>query len=59
MTLLTLAYQGSFVHGIAQASGLPCPLPAGLPDPGIEPEYLAAPAWQEDSFFYLFLLVGS
>ena len=31
---------GSFVHGILQQeyrSGLPCPLPGDLPDPGIEP----------------------
>ena len=31
---------GSSVHGILQArtqSGLPCPLPGGLPDAGIEP----------------------
>ena len=32
---------GSSVHGILQArmlSGLPCPPPGGLPDPGTEPE---------------------
>ena len=26
-------------------SGLPCPLPADLPDPGIEPVSLMSPAW--------------
>ena len=31
-------------------SGLPCFLPGDLPDPGIEPGSLAAPAWQADSF---------
>ena len=31
-------------------SGLPCFLPGDLPDPGIEPGSLAAPALQADSF---------
>ena len=30
-------------------SGLPFPPPGDLPDPGIEPKYLASPALQEDS----------
>ena len=41
---------GSSVHGILQArilSGLQCPSPGGLPDPGIEPGSSALPA---DSF---------
>ena len=44
---------GSSVHGILQAigelpwSGLPCPSPGDLPDPGIEPE---SPTLQADSF---------
>ena len=43
---------GSSVHGIFQArywSGLPCPPPGGLPDPGIEPESLVSAALQADS----------
>ena len=39
------------VHGILQAmileSGLPCPPPGDLPNPGIEP---LSPAWKADSF---------
>ena len=38
---------GSSVHGILQAeywSGLPCPSPGDLPDPGIEPRSLALQA---------------
>ena len=30
-------------------SGLPCPTPEGLPDPGFEPEAPASPALQVDS----------
>ena len=43
---------GSSIHGILQQeywSGLPCPSPRGLPDPGIEPASLAAPTLQIDS----------
>ena len=42
----------SSVHGILQQefwSGLPFPSPADLPDPGIEPPSLVAPALQVDS----------
>ena len=38
---------GSSVHGILQArhwSGLPCPPPGDLPEPGMEPEPLVSPA---------------
>ena len=38
---------GPSVHGILQArycSGLPCPPPGDLPDPGIEPTSLISPA---------------
>ena len=38
---------GSFVRGILQAkywSGLPCPRPRDLPDPGNEPTFLESPA---------------
>ena len=40
---------GSSVHGFSRQeywSGLPCPLPGHLPDPGMEP---TSPALQEDS----------
>ena len=43
---------GSFVHGISQAriwSGLPCPLPGDLPDPGIKPTSPVSPTLQGDS----------
>ena len=43
---------GSSVHGILQAeywSGLPCPLPGNLPDPGIKPVFLYLLQWQADS----------
>ena len=43
---------GSSVHGILQAeywSGLPCPLPGNLPDPGIKPVFLYLLHWQADS----------
>ena len=38
---------GSSVHEILQEeywSGLPCPFPGDLPEPGIEPMYLTSPA---------------
>ena len=37
---------GSSVHGILQArywTGLPCPLPGDLPEPGMEPASLVSP----------------
>ena len=39
---------GSSIHGILQAywSGLPCPSPGDLPDPGVEP---GSPALQADA----------
>ena len=43
---------GSSVHGILQAgswSGLPCPPPGDLPDPGTEPASLMSLHWQEVS----------
>ena len=43
---------GSSAHGILQArilSGLPCPPPGGLPDPGIEPSSLSLQHWQAGS----------
>ena len=41
------SHPGSSVHGILQAkiwSGLPCPSPEDLTDPGIEPVSLRSPA---------------
>ena len=38
---------GSSVHGMLQArywSGLPCPLPGDLPNPGTDPTFLTSPA---------------
>ena len=38
---------GSFVHGFSRQeywSGMPCPPPGDLPDPGIEPASLMSPA---------------
>ena len=43
---------GSSIHGTLQAgilSGLPCPPPGDLPEPGIEPVSPLAPVWQVDS----------
>ena len=43
---------GSSIHGILQAgilSGLPCPPPGDLPNPGTEPTSPIAPAWPLDS----------
>ena len=51
---------GFSVHGILQQeywSGLPCPLPGDLPDPGIELESPVAPEFQEDSL--LFFCIGT
>ena len=42
---------GSSVHGILQdLSGLPCPPPGYLPNPGMEPMFLMSPALA-DGFF--------
>ena len=44
---------GSTVLGFSRQeywSGLPCPSPGGLPDPGIKPW---SPTWQADSFYHL------
>ena len=44
---------GSSVHGIFQAeywSGLPCPPPGDLPNPGIEPTSRMSPALAEGFF---------
>ena len=46
---------GSSVHGILQAkirSGLLCPPPGDLPDPGTEPASLMSPVLAGGFFFY-------
>ena len=43
---------GSSVHGFSRQkywSGLPCPPPGDLPDPGIEPSSLESLHWLADS----------
>ena len=46
-TLWTVAHQGPLSMGFSRQeywSGLPCPPPGNLPDPGIEPMSLMSPA---------------
>ena len=48
MTLWTVARQAPLSVGFSSQeywSGLPCPFPGTLPDPGIEPEPLMSPAF--------------
>ena len=50
--LVTVTLQAPLSMGFSRQeywSGLPCPPPGDLPDPGIEPASLASPALQEDS----------
>ena len=45
-TLWTITHQASLSMGFSRQeywSGLPCPPPGNLPDPGIEPSPLASP----------------
>ena len=52
-TLWTVSWPGSSVHGFSRQeywSGLLCPSPGNLPDPGNEPASPEYPALQEDSF---------
>ena len=51
-TLWTVARQAPLSMGFSKQeywSGLPCPPPGDLPDPGIEPVSPATPALQADS----------
>ena len=51
-TLWTVARQAPLSMGFSRQeywSGLPCPPPGDLPDPGIEPEFPVAPTLQVDS----------
>ena len=47
VTLWTVAHQAPLTMGFSRQeywSGLPCPPPGDLPDPGIKPESLMTPA---------------
>ena len=47
VTLWTVACQASLFMGFSRQeywSGLPCPSPGDLPNPGIEPKFLMSPA---------------
>ena len=51
-TLWTVAHQALLSMGFSRQeywSGLPCPLPGDLPNPGIEPSSSASPALAGDS----------
>ena len=52
MTSWTVAHQTPLSMGFSRQeywSGLPCPPPGDLPNPGIEPVSLASPELQADS----------
>ena len=52
VTPWTVAHQAPLCMGFSRQeywSGLPCPPPGDLPDPGIEPSSLYCPAWQVHS----------
>ena len=52
VTPRTVAHQAPLSIGFPRQecwSGLPCPLPGDLPDPGIKPESPVSPALQVDS----------
>ena len=63
VTPWTAAHQASLSMEVFRQeylSGLPCPPPGGLPNPGIEPMSPAAPILQADSFLlshYLSFLI--
>ena len=51
-TLWTIAFQAPLSMGFSRQeyyTGLPCPPPGDLPNPGIEPASLTTPALQVDS----------
>ena len=51
VTLWTIAWQVPLSMGFSRQeywSGLSCPSPGDLPNPGIEPEFSSAPAFQGD-----------
>ena len=52
VTVWTVALQASLPMGFSRQeywSGLPCPSPGALPDPGIEPVSLMSPALAGDA----------
>ena len=52
VTPQTVARQAPLSMGFSRQeyrSGLPCPPPGDLPDPGTEPRFLTSPAWQVGS----------
>ena len=52
VTLWTVAHQAPLYVGFSKQeywSGLPCPAPGDLPNPGIDLEYHASPVLQSDS----------
>ena len=54
MTLWTVAHQAPLSLGFSRKeyrSGLPCPPPGDLPDPGIESKFPMSPELQVDFFF--------
>ena len=56
-TLWAVAHQAPLSMGFSRQeywSGLPCPPPRGLPDPGIEPMSLISPALVGKFFVYCF-----
>ena len=49
VTVGAIAHQAPLSMGFSKqeyGSGLPCPPPGDLPDPGIKPTSLMSPAWQ-------------
>ena len=53
VTPWTVAHQAPLSMGFSRQeywSGLPCPLPGDLLDPGIKPDFLTSPAWAGGSF---------
>ena len=53
VTLCTVAHQASLFMGFSRQeywSGLPCPSPGDLPNPGIEPKFLMSPALADGLF---------
>ena len=59
MTPWTVAHQAPLSMGFSRQeywSGLPCPPPGDLEDPGIEPASVTSPAVAGGFFFFFFFL---
>ena len=59
VTLWTVAPRAPLAMGFSRQeywSGLPCPLPGDLPDPGINPAFLMSPALAGGFFFVVVCL---